>query len=48
MYSRSVEVDKICECIGGKDDTAKACMDAYLERQDFTEKHIERRLRSFM
>lgn len=48
MYSRHVEIDKIAECLGGKEDHHKRCFDEYLLRQDYRENDIEKSLRSFM
>lgn len=48
MYSRSVEMDKIAECLGGKDEIHKQVFDEYLLRQDYSDNHIEKQLRSFM
>jgi hypothetical protein len=30
MYSRQVEIDKIAECLGGKEEHHKKCFDEYL------------------
>lgn len=30
MYSRQVEIDKIAECLGGKEEHHKRCFDEYL------------------
>lgn len=35
LYSRLVEIDKIAECLGGKEDHHKRCFEEYLERQDY-------------
>ena len=48
LHSRNVEIDKIAEVIGGKEQVALDCLAAFLERQDYSDKHIEHRLRSFM
>lgn len=48
MYSRQVEIDKIAECLGGKEEHHKKCFDEYLQRQDYRDNDIEKSLRSFM
>ncbi len=48
LYSRQVEIDKIAECLGGKEEHHKLCFEEYLERQDYRENDIELSLRSFM
>jgi Sec7-like guanine-nucleotide exchange factor len=48
LYSRQIEMDKIAECLGGKDDLSKQVMDQYLEMQDYEACQIEVSLRSFM
>ena len=48
LYSRLVEIDKIAECLGGKEDHHKRCFEEYLERQDYRQNDIELSLRSFM
>lgn len=47
LFSRQVEIDKIAEIIGGKDEKAAQIMEAYLERQEYRP-DIEFSLRSFM
>jgi len=46
LYARAFEIDKIAECLGGKEEKHKNLFQAYLERQDYTEK-FEKSLRSF-
>lgn len=48
MYSRSVEMDKIAENLGGKDEIYKAVFEQYLLMQDYSDNMIEKQLRSFM
>ena len=36
LYSRQVEIDKIAECLGGKEEHHKRCFEEYLERQDYS------------
>jgi Sec7-like guanine-nucleotide exchange factor len=48
LYSRAVEIDKIAECLGGKEEKHKSLFQAYLERQDYRENDIEKSLRSFL
>ena len=48
LYSRLVDIDKIAECIGGKEDIHKQCLAAYLASQDYSSNDIEICLRSFM
>lgn len=48
MYSRSVEMDKIAENLGGKDEIHKAVFEQYLQMQDYSDNMIEKQLRSFM
>ena len=48
LFSRLVEIDKIAECIRGKEDLHKQCLAAYLASQDYSSNDIEVCLRSFM
>ena len=48
LHSRRVEIDKIAETFGGKDDKSKRCLEQYLQRQDYTTNHVQDSLRSFM
>lgn len=48
LYSRAVEIDKIAEYLGGKEEKHKNLFQAYLERQDYRENDIEKSLRSFL
>jgi len=48
LYSRIVEIEKIAEIVGGKDERSIKCLDAYLERCDFTKMNVEHSLRGFL
>jgi len=48
LYSRRLQIDKIAETFGGKDDKSKKTLEAYLQRQDFTSVHVQDSLRGFM
>ena len=48
LYSRRVNIDKIAETIGGKDEKSKILLSAYLDRLDYKDCNIEQSLRSFM
>ena len=48
LNSRKVELDKIAEIIGGKQDRSKLLLLAYLERQDYFDCNIEKSLRGFL
>ena len=48
LYSRLIVIDKIAECLGGKDEFSIAVLNEYLNRQDYSSRSIEQRLRSFL
>jgi Sec7-like guanine-nucleotide exchange factor len=48
LYSRAVKIDKLAKCLGGKEKKHKNLFQAYLERQDYRKKNIEKSFRSFL
>jgi len=48
LYSRDIQIDKIAEIIGGKDERAKIILHTYLESLDYRESNIEESLRKFL
>ena len=48
LYSRKINIDKIAETIGGKDEKSKTLLQAYLDRLEYEGCNIEQSLRSFM
>ena len=47
-YSREVQISKVIEVIGGKDDRAKRLLEAYLDKMDFNDCSLEMCMRRFL
>eukprot|EP00347_Sterkiella_histriomuscorum_P023819 403333278 len=48
VYSRDIQIDKVTEIIGGKDDKAKLLLNQYLSKMEFAPSEIEQSLRKFL
>lgn len=47
-YSREVQIAKVIEVIGGKDERGKRIMEAFLDKMDFGDSCIEKSMRKFL
>ena len=47
-YSREVQIAKVIEVIGGKDDRAKRLLGSYLDKMDFNDCNLEMSMRRFL